>query len=74
MFIQASIAALNMEMVFNLGKKKERDIFKKKLKQLERKLNEEEIQNMRFYTSRLGHLVMYGHEIQLLHVDSNCFL
>ena len=47
----------------NIGMKKERDNYKKKVAQLERKLKEEEIQNMRYYNSRLGHLVMYGHEI-----------
>lgn len=54
--------------------KLERENFKKKLSQLERKLKEEEIQNQKQYNLRKGEFVEYGNEIQLLHVDSNCFL
>lgn len=54
--------------------KLERENFKKKLSQLERKLKEEEIQNQKQYILRKGEFVEYGNEIQLLHVDSNCFL
>ena len=56
------------------GMKKDRDNFKKKLQQLERKLKEEEAQNQKIFNMRKGEFVEYGNEIQLLHVDSNCFM
>jgi hypothetical protein len=54
--------------------RKDRDNFKKKLQQLERKLKDEELTNMKIFNMRKGEFVVYGSEIQLLHVDSNCFL
>ncbi len=43
--------------------KLERENFKKKLMQLERKLKEEEIQNLKQYNLRKGEFVEYGNEI-----------
>lgn len=54
--------------------KKDRDNFIKKLQQLERKLKEEEDQNGNNFNNKKGNFVEYGNEIQLLHVDSNCFM
>jgi len=56
------------------GMKKDRDNFKKKLQQLERKLKEEEGQNQKALNMRRGEFVEYGNEIQLLHVDSQCYM
>ena len=58
----------------NAGMKKDRDNFKKKLQQLERKLKEEEGQNQKALNMRRGEFVEYGNEIQLLHVDSQCYM
>ena len=54
--------------------KRDRDNYKKKLKQLERKVKEEEVQNKKIFNMRKGEFVEYGNELQLLHVDSHCFL
>lgn len=60
--------------MLNPSRKKDRDTFKKKLAQLERKLREEENQNNRTFEARKGEIVEYGHEIQLLHLDSLKYL
>lgn len=60
--------------VMNPGMKKDRDTYRKKLKVLERKLKDEEIQNNKIFNMRRGEYVQYGNIIQLLHVDSNCFV
>ena len=58
----------------NAGMKQDRENFLKKLKGLERKLKEEEATNQKSFRMRLGEFVEYGNEIQLLHVDSGCFI
>ena len=56
------------------GMKKDRDNFKKRLQQLERKLKDEDAQNQKICITRRGEFVAYGNELQLLHVDSNCYM
>ena len=58
----------------NAGMKRDMENYKKKIQQLYKKLQEEEIQNQRSYSMRKGEFVEYGNEIQLLHVNSNCFI
>jgi hypothetical protein len=43
--------------------KRDRDNYKKKLKQLERKLREEEVQNQKIFLTRKGEFVEYGNEL-----------
>jgi hypothetical protein len=54
--------------------KRDRDAFKMKLKQLERKLRDEEYQNQKQFKFKQGEYVEYGNTIMLLHVDSECFV
>ena len=54
--------------------KRDSDNYKKKLKVLERKLKEEDVQNKKIFNMRKGEFVEYGNELMLLHVDSKCFL
>ena len=46
------------------------DFISEKIEQYERKLKEEERQTHRYIQSRMGEVVEYGNEIQLLHVQS----
>lgn len=58
----------------NIQMKRDREHFKHKLMSLERKLKDEEDQNnttIKMYRSRM---VEYGNTIQLLHVQSQCFV
>jgi hypothetical protein len=54
--------------------KRERDNFKLKIRQLMRKLKDENDLNDKQYKFKAGNYVEYGAEIQLLHVDSGCFV
>lgn len=56
------------------GMKKDRDNYKKKIQVLEKKLMDEEVQNQRIIQSRKGEFVEYGNIIQLLHVESQCYI
>jgi hypothetical protein len=54
--------------------KKDIEMYKQKIKQLERKLIDEENLNSKTFNFRKGEYVEYGHIIQLMHVDSGCFI
>eukprot|EP00347_Sterkiella_histriomuscorum_P021853 403332539 len=52
----------------------EEQTFKKKMQQLQKKLLEEEEINVKILDRRMGEIVTYGQEIQLLHCDSETFI
>lgn len=54
--------------------KLDKEMQKLKIKQLERKLRDEEAINMRTFNFKKGAYVEYGNTIQLLHVQSQCFI
>lgn len=54
--------------------KKDKESFIKKLQGLDKKINEENRQNDKNLAMRKGEYVEYGNEVQLLHVDSGCYL
>lgn len=56
------------------GMKDDKNEQKKKLEALEAKLKDEEESNDMTFRRKLGGFVEYGNSLQLLHVDSNCFM
>ena len=62
------------QKVLTASMKRDRDISKQKIKQLLRKLKDEDDINTKNFNFRLGSYVEYGSEIQLLHVDSGCYV
>jgi hypothetical protein len=67
--------AANMDQrALPASQKQDKEAFKVKLTQYERKLREEETQAQRYIAGRMGEIVEYGNDIQLLHVDSGKYL
>lgn len=60
--------------LLNKNMKLDKEMQKLKIKQLERKLRDEEAINMRTFNFKKGAYVEYGNTIQLLHVQSQCFI
>ena len=62
------------EKVQTATMKRERDNFKLKIRQLLRKLKDENEINEKTYKFKAGKYVEYGADVQLLHVDSGSFV
>ena len=54
--------------------KKDRDNHKRKIQTLEKKLKDEDFQNRRIIQNKKGEFVEYGNIIQIMHVQSQCYI
>lgn len=58
----------------SVAQRKDKESSIRKLQTLDNKINEENKQNAKNLAIRKGEFVEYGNEVQLLHVDSGCYL